>query len=124
MVTFNSTFQTLLAGFKVKPTDPLEIGIDLAWNTAEAAMDPFRFLEGELFAAEKPFQSYDFSQTYSHSDLDTTFLEAALEGSYRFNDRMYLSLGYRYLDYQDDAPYLYDTSGSVQFYRLGLGWYF
>ncbi len=32
--------------------------------------------------------------------------------------------GYRYLDFEDDAPYLYDTSGSVDFYSLGLAWTF
>jgi len=32
--------------------------------------------------------------------------------------------GYRYLDFDDSSPYLYDTSGSVDFYNAGIGWSF
>ena len=37
---------------------------------------------------------------------------------------LYLTAGYQYLDYQDNAPYLYDTTGSVDIYNLGVGWSF
>lgn len=47
-----------------------------------------------------------------------------MKGKYRVNERAYVTGGYRYLDYEDDAPYLYDTSGSVSFYSLGIGWLF
>ncbi len=93
-------------------------------NTAEASLDPFSFPEGEVFAASRPNQWYDFTRTHTFSDLDTTFQEVALKAKYRVNERTYLTGGYRYLDYEDDAPYLYDTSGSVDFYSLGIGWLF
>jgi hypothetical protein len=34
---------------------------------------------------------------------------------------MWLSGQYRYVDLQDDAPYLEDESGTVDYYTLGLG---
>jgi hypothetical protein len=37
---------------------------------------------------------------------------------------LYLTAGYQYLDHQDNAPYLYDTTGSVDIYNLGVGWSF
>ena len=80
--------------------------------------------EGEAFASTRPNQSYDFSQTHTNSDLDTTYLEAALNGRYQVKPGVYVTGSYRYLDFQDEAPYLGDTSGSVDYYGLGLGWKF
>ena len=108
----------------MKPSETFELSISAAVNSAEASMDPFRMPAGEAFAANRPNQWYDFTRTHTFSDLDTMFKEVALEAKYRFNDRSYLTGGYRYLDFEDDAPYLYDTSGSVDFYSLGLGWMF
>ncbi len=93
-------------------------------NSAEASMGPFRFLEGEAFSANRPNQWYDFSRTHTFSDLNTMFQEISLKAKYLFNSRSHVTGGYRYLDYEDDAPYLYDTSGSVDFYSPGFGWLF
>jgi hypothetical protein len=35
-----------------------------------------------------------------------------------------LRLRYHYIDYTDDAPYLYDTSGTYQYVAGALGWVF
>ena len=69
-------------------------------------------------------QYYNFSQTNTYSDLDTEFWEARLYGRYYVMRSLYLTAGYQYLDYQDNAPYLYDTTGSVDIYNLGVGWSF
>ena len=93
-------------------------------NTAEAALDPYTMPLGEAYSVNRPNQWYDFSRSSTFSDLDTTFQEIALKAKHRVNERTYLTGGYRYLDYEDDAPYLYNTSGSVSFYSLGIGWLF
>ena len=100
------------------------MSLDAAWNSAQAALAPFRFLDGEAFAAARPNQSYDFSATHTHSDLDTTFVEIGLKAKYRVGERTFLTGGYRYLDFDDASPYLYDTSGSADFYSIGVGWTF
>lgn len=81
-------------------------------------------LEGEAFAANKPNQSYDFSQTHNYSDLDTERWNLHLYGRIFLRERFWLYGGYEYLDYADSAPYLYDTSGSVDRYSARLGWSF
>jgi hypothetical protein len=35
-----------------------------------------------------------------------------------------LTAGYQYQDFQDDAPYLHDTAGSVDVYIFGVSWSF
>lgn len=84
-------------------------------------MDQFRFVRGEVWALPKPNQDYDFSQTYTYSDLDTSRWEFDLGGRYWFKERYWVRAGYRYVDYTDDAPYLYDTSGSIDYWNIGLG---
>ena len=75
-------FNTLVGGIRFKPAEPLTLKLDVAWNDANAEFDSFRFPAGEAFAAARPNQSFDFSQTYTNSDLDTKFLEAGIQARY------------------------------------------
>ena len=84
----------------------------------------FRMPAGEEFAAARPHQSFDFSQTHLSSDLDSRFTEAGIEARYKVREDMYLTAGYRHLDFDDNAPYLGDDSGTVEFVNLGVGWAF
>lgn len=124
MLRYETILDTILGGIRFKPNENFELSLDAAVNSSQASLDPFRLPEGEAFAASRPNQSYDFSRTHTFSDLDTTIHEIALTSKYRVNERTFLTGGYRYLDYEDDAPYLYNTSGSVSFYNLGVGWLF
>ena len=72
----------------------------------------------------RPNQSFDFTQTWTNSDLDTTFIEAGIQARYKVKEELYLTAGYRYLDFDDNAPYLGDDSGTVEFVNLGVGWAF
>ena len=83
-----------------------------------------RMPNAEAWAAPKPNQSYDFSQTHLNSDLDTTYLEAGLKARFKVKEGMFLTGTYRVLDFDDDAPYLGDDTGSVDYYGLGVGWKF
>ncbi len=96
----------------------------MALNEAQASFGSFRFPEGEAFAAARPNQSFDFSLTNTNSDLDTSFLEAGIQARYDVKEEIYLTAGYRYLDFDDNAPYLGDDSGSVEFVNFGVGWAF
>ena len=115
---------TLVGGFKVKPSEKFYIAVDVAHNTSEAELDPFRMPEAEAWAAAKPNQSYDFSQVHLNSDIDTIFLEAGLKASLQVREGMYVTGNFRVLDFEDDAPYLGDDTGSVNYFGLGLAWKF
>jgi len=107
-----------------KPSEKGWLRLDLAWNNNEAAFGSFRMMRGEEFAATKPNQSYDFTQTYLNSDLDSTRIESKLEGRYLFKPDRWLSAAYRYIDFEDNAPYLFDGTGSVDYYSLAFGFSF
>ena len=76
------------------------------------------------FLARVTGMSYDFTATPTFSDLDSTNVDVLADATYRVNDRVFVRGAYRYLDYTDDAPYLYDTSGKNNLVYLSLGWAF
>ena len=108
----------------MKATETFKWGLNLVWNSAQAGLDPFRMLLGEQWAASKPNQFYDFSQTNIYSDLDTERWYGLIYGQYSFRENLWLWAGYTYQDYSDNAPYLYDTTGSADTYAARLGWSF
>ncbi len=123
-MSYETTINTLLGGFKIKPSERFHLTVDLAWNDAEAAMGSFRFPAGEAFGVPRPNQSYDFAETHLYSDLSSTFIEAGLQARYEVKSSLYLTGGYRHLDFEDDAPYLLNGTGSADFYNFGIGWTF
>lgn len=91
--------------------------------TADEAMNPYDF-SAPSFTARVPSMPYDFSQTWSYSDLDVSRFDGSLEASYQVRPRVTLRGRYRYVDYADDAPYLYDTSGRNHLFGASVGWAF
>ena len=118
-IEYENTSNTFTAGLTYHASERVEIGIDGVWNDADAAMDAFDF-------PVTPFgqMSYDFSLTHLNSDLDVSRMELGIHGRFAVGEKVGLVAGYRYADFEDDAPYLYDTSGSVSFYNLGVAWNF
>ena len=123
LVDYTSDANTFMAGVKFGSQDSMELGIDLSWMQAEAAMSPFD-LSADDYVAITPPMSYDFSQTHTYSDLDSTRIDADLWAKFFFGENLWLRLRYHYVDYQDDAPYLYDTSGRYQYAAAAVGWLF
>jgi hypothetical protein len=113
-----------MGGLKFKVTEAFKIGFDLAYVNATAGMSQFRFTKAEEWAAPKPMQNYDMSKVHTYSDLDTTRFESDLWAKFGFGKSLFLYGDWRYVDYADDAPYLYDTSGKISWYTLSLGWSF
>ena len=113
-----------MGGIRFQPSEPLTIKLDVALNEAQASFQSFRFADGEAFAAMRPNQSFDFTQTFTNSDLDTSFLEAGIHARYEVKEDVYVTAGYRYLDFDDNAPYLGDDSGKAEFVNFGVGWAF
>ncbi len=122
---YENNDSTFMAGLTIKPSEALEIGFDAVYSNADGSLEQFTF-DGVPadFLANRPNQSYDFTHAHTYSDLDVTRLELALTFNYAFNETMSLWGGYRYIDLEDDAPYLYEVTGSVDFYSLGLAWGF
>lgn len=112
-----------MAGLKLKPAERWELGLGLTWTSADAALDPFS-LPADDYVATHPSMSFDFSHAHTYSDLDTTRIEGELTATYHINKTFWINAGYRYADFSDDAPYMYDTSGSISLYSLALGWNF
>jgi hypothetical protein len=123
MLDYNSDSNTLMAGFKYQNQDKLELGLDLSWMQAEAGLSPFD-LSADDYVQTHPPMSYDFSRSHTYSNLDSTRIDADLWAKFWFKTNLWLRLRYHMVDYTDDAPYLYDTSGKYQYAAAAIGWVF
>lgn len=123
-MNYGSGSTTLFGGLQLKPIERLELDLSIAWNQADAALSPFELTAPADYLARNPNQSFDFTDTWRNSDLDLSRIEGAIAVRYTLTGRLSLSGEYRYVEVQDDAPYLEDVSGSVDFWSLGLGWRF
>jgi hypothetical protein len=120
MLAYSSDSNSLMAGLKFGSQDTMQLGIDLSWMQAEAALAPFD-LPADDYVAITPPMSYDFSTSHLNSDLDTSRIDADLWAKFSFGTKWWLRLRYHYVDFQDDAPYLYDTSGTYQYAAAAVG---
>ncbi|MGD8440065.1 MAG: MtrB/PioB family outer membrane beta-barrel protein [Holophagae bacterium] len=123
LLDYNEEASTLLAGLNIHPSDRWRLGFDVGYTAAEAGLDPFE-LPADDYVARTPPTSFDFSRTHTYSDLDVSRLNLDAMFKYKFTDAFWMRLWYRYVDYTDDAPYLYDTSGSIQWATASVGYSF
>jgi hypothetical protein len=120
MLDYSSDSTTLMAGLKYQVKNKTEFGIDFSYMQAEAALAPFD-LPADDYVAITPPMSYDFSTSHLNSDLDNTRLDADLWAKFSLSAKWWLRLRYHLVDFQDDAPYLYDTSGKYQYATAAVG---
>ena len=123
MLDYSTDSNSLMAGLKYGTQDKLELGIDFSYMQAEAGLAPFD-LSADDYVASHPSMSYDFSQSHTYSDLDSTRIDTDVWAKIFFKENLWLRLRYHYIDFTDDAPYLYDTSGKYQYAAAALGWIF
>ena len=123
-IDYQGTTHNVLGGLTFEPTDDLDLSFELAWTQADAALSPFDFDVPADFLAANPNMTFDFTQTHLHSDLDVSRVDLGVSATYAASDRLSVYGGYRYLDFEDDAPYLGDATGSADYFRLGLSWSF
>ena len=113
----------LMAGLTIKPSKTFKIGTDITYAQSEAGLNPFD-LSAPDYVAITPPMSYDFTYSHTYSDLDITRLDWDLYTKIYFSKDFWMFLKYRIVDFNDDAPYMYDTTGKVQFLTGALGWTF
>lgn len=123
LLAYNEEANSLLAGIKIRPAKTFDIGLDVAYTAAEGGLDQFD-LPAEDYVATHPPTAFDFSQSHTYSDIDVDRLNLDVMLKYKFTADLWLRLWYRFADYSDNEPYLYDTSGRVQWATLSAGWSF
>ena len=123
MIKYNETSNSLLAGLKIHPGENWDLGFNLGYTASEGGLDPFE-LSADDYVAITPTMSYDFSKTntYSNIDVDRFNFDAMLK--YKINDDLWLRLWYQLADFSDNDPYLYNTTGAVQWATVTAGWSF
>jgi hypothetical protein len=123
LLDYNTESNNFMIGGKYFNDEKFEIGVDLSLMDASASLAPFD-LSADDYVAITPPMSYDFSNTHTYSDLDVSRIDAEAWAKIWINPKMWLRLRYHFVDYTDDAPYLYDTSGTFQYASAAFGFFF
>lgn len=123
LLEYETTSDTIMGGLRFRPDGPLDVLLDVAWNSSDAGLDAFA-LPADEYVATHPPTAYDFSSTHTYSNLDLSRLEASLEGRWDVSDDTWLRLRYRWIDFDDDDPYLFDVTGSLGIVTAAFGWAF
>ena len=119
-LSYDISSDTFMAGITLRPSDRIKLGAHLTYNDATSGLDQFE-LTADEYEARTPSMSFDFDESHTYSDLDTSRLEGQLEARYSINDSFWLGGWYRYIVFTDDAPYLEDTTGTVQLITAAVG---
>lgn len=120
LLSYDTESDTVLGGFNFKPAPRWKFGAEIAWNDSSAGIAPYRFEVPQEFLNAN--QSYDFSLSHLYSDLDLSRIEAELNAQYSFAEDRWIGLEYRRVDVEDDAPYITDLTGAIDWYALSVGW--
>ncbi len=123
LLTYDDESISLLGGLRFKTSKKSSLGLSLAWTDSSAGLQAFDLPADDYVAITPPTQ-YDFSRSHTYSDLDINRIDGDILFKYSFTDDVWLRADYRIIDYSDDAPYMADTSGTVQWATIALGWRF
>jgi hypothetical protein len=122
-LSYDTDNDVVMAGIRLHPRESLDLGLSLTWTESEAAIAPFDLADDAAdYVATHPTTVYDFSMSHTYSDLDVSRFDAEADATYHFSKSMQLSLRYRRAEYDDNAPYLYDTTGSFDLWTIALAW--
>ena len=123
LLHYTEESNSLLAGLKINPKDSWVLGFDFGYTTSEGGLDQFD-LPADDYVAITPPMSYDFSKSHTYSKIDVSRFNFDAMFKLKFTDSMWMRLWYKYIDFTDDDPYLYDTTGTVSLATITAGWSF
>jgi hypothetical protein len=123
LLSYNEESSSLMAGFHFKAGQRWDFNLYGVYVQSEAALDPFD-LPADDYVAITPPMNYDFSIAHTYTDIDLTRFEGGVEAKYNFTDTLWARAKYHLIDYQDDAPFLEDFTGRVDFLYAMIGFAF
>jgi hypothetical protein len=120
LLNYSEKSNTLMAGVTIRPADSWKLGLNLGYTESEGGLAPFD-LPADDYVAITPPMSYDFSKSHTYSNIDVDRFNFDAMFKYKFSDALWMRLWYKIVDFADNDPYLYNTSGSVQWATLTAG---
>ncbi|MEW6337414.1 MAG: hypothetical protein ACOY3Y_21540 [Acidobacteriota bacterium] len=70
------------------------------------------------------YGTYDLSEVHTYSDLDSTMWDVTAHADLKLTSSLWGTASYTRLDYQDDAPYVENQTGSLDIVQVALRWTF
>lgn len=101
------------------------MSLGLSYVDRQAGMDPLILGPITQEAADTlGFEDYDFSGVNEYSDVDLSRFEISGDLDWKVFRSMGVIFGFLYSDYQDDDPYLADTTGTYSWVCAGVSFHF
>ena len=118
---YESETHTVVLAINYLPTERLSLTFSGTYTDSEAEMDQLRNYSG---LTEPANYDYDLSTVHEYSDLDIRQIDLSVGADYKVDDNFSLGLGFTYLRYDDDEPYLYDGTGEACIYNGSVSYLF
>jgi long-subunit fatty acid transport protein len=100
-------------------TEKFNLSFSGTYTDAEAEMDQIDFSSNALAGYD-----FDLSTVDEYSDLDIQQIDLSVGANYQVDDNFSVGLGFTYLRYDDDEPYLYDGTGVAYISNMNVSFLF
>lgn len=100
-------------------TQRFNLSFSGTYTDAAAEMDQIDFSSNALAGYD-----FDLSTVDEYSDLDIQQIDLSVGANYQVDDNFSVGLGFTYLQYDDDEPYLYDGTGQAYISSVNVSYVF
>jgi len=101
----------------------LNLSLTGTYTQSDAEMNELRNYSG-LHGTIAGSYDYNLSTVDNYSDLDIRQIDVSVGADYKVDDNFSVGLGFTYLRYEDDEPYLYDGTGDACIYNVSMSYLF
>ena len=105
-------------------TERLNLSLTGTYTDSEAEMDQLQNYTGLHEGNIDTVYDYDLSTADEYSDLDIQQIDLSVAANYQVDDNCSVGLGFTYLRYDDDEPYLYDGTGEGYISNINVSYLF
>ncbi|MFC2171607.1 hypothetical protein ACFLU6_03130 [Acidobacteriota bacterium] len=102
-----------MVNFNRRLTKKFDIDAEFLYVWSKGAMDEIMYDISDQAQAALPDDDYDFSEVHMYSDLFTKRIDFSVGGLYRVKQNLSVHGSFAVADFDDQAPYLFDTSGRM-----------
>ena len=120
----SASYQNLALGGSLGDPEKFRLYASLIYTIADEELDQLYFPADPAILAVLKFSTYDLSTVHEFTRLESTAYDFEVGAEFRLFRDMYGVARYEIHDYQDDAVYLADLTGTLDVYSVGLRWRF
>jgi hypothetical protein len=120
----SASYTNVALGGSLGDAEKFRVFADLTYTIADEELDQLYFPADPAILARLKFSTYDFSTVHEFTRLESTSYDLEIGAEFKLYHDLHGVARYELHDYNDDAVYLSDLSGTLNVYSVGLAWRF